>query len=170
MKPLLIEHPEEQSPSRRWGYRALTLLLWALFAYFFRPFLTLAVWLLGYMRFQEVMIEAHGWEDLLQLLLAYGLVILTITLVIIAWSLYNLLRYGRHEKRVNLPEPVTVHQLADYYGVPKDCIKHWRGSRRVELDFDDQGIIREGSDCRSMQQDLATDSSKTSNTLITAGR
>ncbi len=170
MKPLLIEHPEEQSRSQRWGYRALTLLLWAMFAYFFRPFLTLAVWLLGYVRFQEVMIEAHGWEDLLQLLLVYGLVTLAITLAIVGWSLYNLLRYGRREKRLTTPEPVSSHQMAEYYGVPENCIERWRGSRRVELDFDEQGNIREGSDCLALRQTTATICSETIDDSTIAGR
>ncbi len=144
MNSLLIEHPEKQSSSQRWGYRFLTLSLWALFAYFFRPVLTLAVWLLGYRRFQEVMIGAHGWEDLVRLLLAYSLVIFGMGQLIVGWSLYNLLRYGHHEKRRNPPRPVTVEMLAEYYGIDAGRVQQLQKARRVTLDFDGEGRIVSG--------------------------
>lgn len=144
MRPLIIERPQKQTRSQRWGYRAITVLFWALFAYFIRPVLTLAAWLLGYYRFQEIMIGAHGWEELVRLLLVYSAVILTMTLVLIGWSLYNLVRFGRHEKRVTPPARISVEALAGHFGVTAEQVRQWQEARRLVIHYNDEGAIVEG--------------------------
>ena len=144
MRPLIIERPQKQTRSQRWGYRAITVLFWALFAYFIRPVLTLAAWLLGYYRFQEIMIGAHGWEELVRLLLVYSAVILTMTLVLIGWSLYNLVRFGRHEKRVTPPARIPTEVLAEHFGVSAEQVRHWQNARRLVIHYNDEGAIVDG--------------------------
>ncbi|MBN2418263.1 MAG: poly-beta-1,6-N-acetyl-D-glucosamine biosynthesis protein PgaD [Deltaproteobacteria bacterium] len=154
MRPLIITRPEKQSTSQRWGYNLLTLAFWAIFAYFFRPVLTMAAWVIGYSRFHDIMIENHGIEHLFRLLLIYALIIACMSLALIAWSLYNLLRYGHHEKRLKSPSPVTSEMLAEYFMVPPDDLRVWQSARRLTLYFDPSGKIV-NADCTPDQKEQA---------------
>ncbi len=141
MKPLIITRPERQSAAQRWGFRLLTLLFWGFFGYCIWPLLTIAVWVVVYWRFQIVMIENHGIENLANLLRIYGIVILGMALMLISWSLYNLLRYGHHEKRTTQPSPATAEMLAEDFRVNPDDVRTWQSSRKLVLDFDPTGQI-----------------------------
>ncbi|NLD37584.1 MAG: poly-beta-1,6-N-acetyl-D-glucosamine biosynthesis protein PgaD [Desulfatiglans sp.] len=141
MKSLIIERPEKQSAAQRFGFGLLTIAFWGLFAYFIRPVLTLGAWVVGLWRFQDVMIEAHGIEHLGRLLLLYGVIILCMALVLIAWSFYNLFRYGHNEKRINQPQPVTVEMLGDFFKVAPEKIKAWQEMKNITLGFNPDGSL-----------------------------
>ena len=141
MKPLIIERPERQSAAQRWGFSLLTLIFWGLFAYFIRPLVTLVVWIIGYWRFYDVMIESHGIDHLARLLLIYGVILLCIALLLIGWSMYNLLRYGHNEKRTSHPTPATPEMLAEYFMVDPEDVRTWQETRRLVLNFDSAGRI-----------------------------
>lgn len=144
MKPLIIERPERQSATQRWGFGLLTLVFWGLFAYFIRPLVTIAAWALGYWRFQDVMIESQGINHLGRLLLIYTIIVVCMTLVLIGWSMYNLLRYGHNEKRNAPPPPATPEMLAEYFRVEPDDVHTWQKARRLVLNFDSSGQIVNG--------------------------
>ena len=154
MRPLIITRPERQSASQRWGYSLTTLLFWVLFAYFVRPVVTIAVWVIGYWRFHDVMIENHGMEHLVRLLLIYALIILGMSLTLIAWSLYNLLRFGHHEKRITSPSAATPEMLAEYFMVKPDDVLTWQSARRLVIYFDASGRIV-NADCTPEQPDCS---------------
>jgi poly-beta-1,6-N-acetyl-D-glucosamine biosynthesis protein PgaD len=141
MRPLIITRPERQSVSQRWGYGLLTVLFWGLFGYFIRPLVTLLAWTVGYWRFHDVMIEGHGINHLARLLMIYGAIIGGMSLSLIAWSIYNLLRYGHNEKRVTPPDPTTPEMLAEYFMIDPDDLCNWQSTRRLVLDFDPSGRI-----------------------------
>ena len=141
MRPLLIERPERQSVTQRWGYSLLTLAFWGVFIYFLRPVLTLAVWVIGYWRFHDVMIESHGIEHLASLLLIYLLIILGMSLSLVGWGFYNLMRYGRHEKRITQPESSTPEMLAEYFMVEPDDVRTWQDTKCLVIHFDSSGRI-----------------------------
>jgi len=141
MRPLIITRPEKQSASQRWGYGLLTALFWGLFGYFIRPLFTLGAWALGYWRFQDVMIDGHGLDHLARLLFIYVSIIAGMSLSLIAWGIYNLLRYGHNEKRITPPDPATPEMLADYFEVDPDDVRAWQSTRRLVLDFDPSGRI-----------------------------
>ena len=141
MKPLIITRPERQSTSQRWGFGLLTVLFWGLFGYFIRPLVTLVAWAVGYWRFHDVMIDGHGIEHLASLLLIYAAIIAGMSLSLIAWSLYNLLRFGHNEKRMTSPPPATPEILAEYFNVEPEDVRTWQSTRRLVLDFDHTGRI-----------------------------
>ena len=141
MKPLIITRPDRQSTGQRWGYGFLTIVFWGLFVYFIKPLITMAVWVIAYWRFQNIMIEGHGIEHLARLLLIYALIILGMMLSLIGWSMYNLLRYGHHEKRTTPPPPVTPEMLAEYFMVEPDNVNTWQDAQRLVLHFDASGRI-----------------------------
>ena len=152
MRPLIITRPEKQSASQRWGYRLVTLLFWGLFGYFIRPLITLLAWIVGYWRFHDVMIENHGINHLARLLLIYFAIIGGMSLSLITWSMYNLLRYGHNEKRVTPPPPTTPEMLAEYFMVDPDDVHTWQSTRRLVLDFDPSGRIMDPAKCPPEQQ------------------
>ncbi len=141
MKPLIIERPEKQSAAQRFGFGLLTIVFWALFAYFIRPVLTLGAWMLGLWRFQDIMIKAHGIEHLWKLLLLYSIIIFCMALVLIAWSLYNLFRYGHNEKRINQPPPVTEEMLGEFFQVDPEKIRAWQKMKNLTLGFNPDGSL-----------------------------
>jgi poly-beta-1,6-N-acetyl-D-glucosamine biosynthesis protein PgaD len=143
MRPLIITRPERQSTAQRWGFGLLTVLFWGLFGYFIRPLLTMAAWSIGYWRFHDVMIEGHGFNHLLRLLAIYGIIIASISLSLIGWSIYNLIRYGYHEKRKTSPPPVTPEMLAEYFEIDPEDVRIWQDTDRLVLDFDSSGRIVE---------------------------
>ncbi len=141
MKSLIIERPEKQSVAQRFGFGLLTIAFWGLFAYFIRPVLTMGAWVVGLWRFQDIMIESHGIEHLGRLILFYGVVIFCMALVLIAWSFYNLFRYGRNEKRINQPPPVTEEMLGEFFKVDPEKIKAWQQMKNITLGFKNDGTL-----------------------------
>ncbi len=152
MRPLIITRPEKQSAAQRWGFGFLTVVFWGLFGYFIRPLVTMAVWAIGYWRFHDVMIESHGFIHLARLLLIYAIIIAGMSLTLIGWSMYNLLRYGRHEKRTTPPAPTTPEMLAEYFMVEPDDVRAWQDTKRLVIHFDSSGRIVD-EDCSTEEQD-----------------
>lgn len=161
MKPLIITRPERQSTSQRWGYGLLTILFWGLFGYFIRPLMTLVAWAVGYWRFHDVMIDNHGINHFARLLLIYVAIIGGMSFSLIAWSIYNLLRFGHNEKRVTSPPPATPEILAEYFKLEPEDIRAWQSTRRLVLDFDHTGRIVDPAQYPSEQQECVEPNKET---------
>lgn len=140
-RELIIEKPEAQEPRKRLLHRAITVLFWALYLYLWRPILLLLAWTLGIRLFARVMVVEEGYRDLLQLLGWYALSIFGIGLILEGWSMYNLLRFRRNEKRTRQPQPVTVEQTAGHFDVAPGRLTRWREARRMEMHLTPDGKV-----------------------------
>jgi poly-beta-1,6-N-acetyl-D-glucosamine biosynthesis protein PgaD len=141
MKKLIIERPDAQTKKQRLSQNFFTILFWLLFIYLIRPFLSLFAWFLGFEVFHNVMFEKEGYRSLLELLGIYLLVIILIGIIIRLWSLYNLNRYGRKNKRKIPPLSLSLDRTAQFFAITPETLQSWRGSRRIVLGFDESGKV-----------------------------
>ena len=137
----IINRPDLQSFQQKYGQSVITVLFWVLFFFFMRPLIGMVGWFFGFQLFTDIMIVQGGYEALLELLVWYVGVIVLMGLVLEGWALYNLLRYGRHEKRTHQPEPVGVEALAKHFQIDVDQLRNLQVARRVVLEHDDHGLL-----------------------------
>jgi len=144
MSQLIINRPDLQSFQQKYGQSLITILFWVVFFFFMRPLIGLVGWVFGLQLFTDVMIVKGGYHALLGLLGWYLGVIIVMGAVLEGWALYNIFRYGRHEKRRLQPNPVMVEELAKYFQVAPGHLQDWQTARRVVLEHDDHGLLLVG--------------------------
>ena len=115
----------------------LTTLFWLAWLYLIMPLISLLLWAVGVRLFVEEMIVRGGYEALIAEFVHYGLVILAMLVATLLWVYWNLRRYGRHEKRTQQPDPVSLAEIAAVSGLtPKETHRVW-DSRKLQVRFDD---------------------------------
>jgi poly-beta-1,6-N-acetyl-D-glucosamine biosynthesis protein PgaD len=137
----IINRPDLQSFEQKYGQSFITVLFWVLFFFFMRPLIGIVGWFFGFQLFTDIMIVQGGYEALLELMVWYVGVIVVMGLVLKGWSLYNLFRYGRHERRTHQPEPVKVEAQAKHFQVDVDRLRNLQVARRVVLEHDGRGLL-----------------------------
>jgi len=141
MSQPIIDRPDLQSFQQKYGQSTITVLFWILFFFFMRPLVGMVGWFFGFQLFTDVMLVKGGYQSLLQLLGWYFSIIFVMGVIIKAWGLYNLYRYGRHEKRLRHPAPVTIEALAQHFQADVDELRKWQAAKRVILEHDDNGHL-----------------------------
>lgn len=139
MSNLIINNPGGASWMQRLTQRGMTLFFWVVFGLLFRPVLTLLAWLLGGHFFSEAMIHNSGYLLLLERFGFYLLVIVIISLVLIGWANYNLLRFRNNERRNRQPDPVSLAAQAAFYAVDEDLLGRLQQQKHMVLEIDEQG-------------------------------
>jgi biofilm PGA synthesis protein PgaD len=145
MSPLIINRPDLQSFRQKYGQSLLTLLIWVMFFFFMRPLIGLVGWFFGLQLFTDVMIVHGGYQALIELLGIYFGIIVAMGLMLEGWTLYNLLRYGRNEKRNRQPVPVSIADQASHFDVTAEQLAHWQTARCLVLEHDAQGLLTGGA-------------------------
>ncbi|MDX9709994.1 MAG: poly-beta-1,6-N-acetyl-D-glucosamine biosynthesis protein PgaD [Trichloromonas sp.] len=143
MKPPIIKNPKGASRLQRYSQRLLTGAFWVGFAMLLRPLLTLFAWYTGAHLFTLAMIERDGWLSLLKVPFIYPLVVVLIGIVLIGWAIYNQLRFQNNERRTRHPDPLTSVQLARFFQVDEEQVRHWQNRRRIVMIHDGRGNPRE---------------------------
>lgn len=141
MTPPIIDRPDLQSFQQKYGQSLVTVLFWILFFFFMRPLIGMVGWLFGLQLFTDIMLVQGGYHALLQLLGWYAAIICVMGAILKCWALYNLMRYGRHEKRLRQPEPLTVEEQARHFQIDPGRLRDWQTARRVTLKHDDGGRL-----------------------------
>lgn len=141
-RPLIIENPGLQTLRQRYAFAALTLIFWVIWFYLWMPVITLVAWLFGADRFYETMIAHSGMDLLVSLLGLYGLVILSMGTILGGWAWYNRLRVRGRDKRRS-STPIDAAGLDAFFGTRPEQSSLARGARRVVIEHDEDGKIRE---------------------------
>lgn len=141
MPQTIIDRPDLQSFQQKYGQSLITVLFWILFFFFMRPLIGMVGWFFGFQLFTDIMIIKGGYHALLDLLIWYVGIIFLMGLVLEGWALYNLLHYGRHEKRIHQPEPVSPEAQAEHFGIESDRLRQLQAAGRVVLEHDAQGRL-----------------------------
>ena len=141
MSPVIIDRPDLQSFQQKYGQSLLTLIFWIMFFFFMRPLIGLVGWVFGLRLFSDIMIVHGGYRALLELLGIYLGIIVIMGLCLKGWGIYNLLRYGRHEKRIHHPAPLDLADQAEHFGITAVQLEKWQVARRLVLEHDDQGTL-----------------------------
>lgn len=137
----IINRPDLQSFQQKYGQGLITVGFWVLFFFFMRPLIGLVGWVFGVQLFTDVMVVQGGYHALLGLLGWYFGIIIVMGAVLKGWALYNMFRYGRHEKRHRHPDPVSVQELAQRFQVEIGQLRDWQTARRLILEHDDNGVV-----------------------------
>lgn len=144
MNPPIINRPDLQSFQQKYGQSLITVLFWILFFFFMRPLIGMVGWFFGLQLFTDIMLVQGGYHALVQLLGWYVAIICVMGAALKCWSLYNLMRYGRNEKRIHQPTPLTAEEQARHFHVAIDHLRDWQRARRVVIEHDDNGRLTGG--------------------------
>ncbi len=133
-QPPIINQPELQSSRMRIAYATLTALLWALWLYLWIPLLTMIAWGMGLRVFFIEMLLPENL-DYLRELLSYLQILVGILLVILAWSHYNLRRYGDLQRRKGA-QPLTPGSEAAHYDLDLESVLSLKRARLATVTYD----------------------------------
>ena len=137
---LVIDRPELQSPFQRVMFTSLTATFWFIWIYIWLPLFNLLAWVLGIKIFYDEMIIRDGLHSLLLLSGVYALVILALGGSLIAWGVYNWIRFAGIERRQHIPI-VTITDTAHHFRVSVNALIQWQDARRMIVYVDDSGLV-----------------------------
>lgn len=114
----------------------VTTFFWGLWGYLAAPLLSLVLWYFGYRLFYEEMVGRAGYQAFIEQLENYGLAVLAMLLVTLAWVFWNRKRYGGiYNVRTHAIAPVSLMESAEVAGIAAGDLEHVRERRRMLLDF-----------------------------------
>jgi biofilm PGA synthesis protein PgaD len=124
----------------------LTGLLWLVYLYMIRQ---------AFVDVYYLTVDAFAWgltgsqlpslaemSSFLHTLRNYGIVVVGIGTTLIAWGLYNQVRFRGRERR-SQRQLVSIGDLAALYGLSAESIAAWQGSRVLMMEHDPDGTIAE---------------------------
>lgn len=140
MTPPIIDRPDLQTRGQRTISGVLTVVFWSIWVYLCLPVFSLIAWAIGFHQAYRYMVLRGGNEEFLHVLTlcAAGIGLLGGTLV--AWALYNIVRYGRLPARGGRP-PVPHEQIARYFRQGPVAVGTWQAAQRLYVDHDEKGDI-----------------------------
>ena len=112
--------------------------MWGLWVYLVAPLLSLLLWFIGIYLFVERMTTLGGYQAFSEQLVNYGAVVFSMWLGLTLWVLWNVYRYGRNDRRVELPPHVTDIQMAEAMNLTAEAMNDIRTNRQISLHFDGQ--------------------------------
>jgi biofilm PGA synthesis protein PgaD len=142
---LIIERPELQSMTQRYGWKSVTFFFWMLYIYLWIPLITLLVWFVGVKLFHINMIELNGYGSLVDKLGLYSAIIIMISIILISWAEVNRMRFKNKFRRLDNNE-LTVGEVAKKYNLDVAHLVLIRQKKSIKIDFFDKGGISEISE------------------------
>jgi poly-beta-1,6-N-acetyl-D-glucosamine biosynthesis protein PgaD len=145
--------PNDENGLQRAAEFTVTTLFWLAWLYLIMPLVSLLLWIAGVQLFVDEMIIRGGLQALIEDLLRYGLVVLSMLIVTVVWVTWNLRHYGGHNKRTHQPQPVSLEELAADSELAIKSITEIQSVRRmlITFDADDHPVIRELGSKKSIQ-------------------
>jgi biofilm PGA synthesis protein PgaD len=142
---LIIERPELQSMTQRYGWKSVTFVFWMFYVYLWVPLITLIVWLVGVKLFNINMIELKGYDSLIDKLGLYSIIILLISIILIGWAEVNRMRFKNKLRRLDNDE-LSVGEVAKKYNLEVSHLSLLRQKKSIMVHFSDKGVISEISE------------------------
>jgi poly-beta-1,6-N-acetyl-D-glucosamine biosynthesis protein PgaD len=136
LRPLIIERPDLQTLTERYGYASITLVCWLLWLYLVVPLLALIAWAFGATLVYQTLIQGLEPQALLQLLVTYGSGVTGLLAVYLAWAISSYLRFRGVERRrtAALTSPA---ELAASHRLTAPALERLRAVQRVVLPVED---------------------------------
>ncbi len=138
--PLIFERPARQARAARGAMVLVTGVGWTIWAYLWRPLLTLAVWGLGTEVATHQWIELDGLAGLADFavnVMPYGW---ALCLSLLAWAAANYARFRGSERRRMRPL-ASVEDDAKWARVPVDALAEARLRKNLLCHHDDEGHL-----------------------------
>lgn len=140
INPLIIERPDLQTLTQRFGSVSLTLIFWAIYLYLWLPLIGAFAWLTEGYFFYDNLIANEGYVELGNILIIYAYVVLAMNVAFFAWARVNFRRF-RGTQRRSFVNPVETNQIAQRFHVPAQVVKGWHRSKSTFIYFDHRGEI-----------------------------
>jgi len=140
-KNLQINLPELLSRPERARDKVFTAIMWGVYLYLWAPIVTLFAWLLGFEFGYEIMIRQGEAQNLSGILKDYVIVVLLIFSLVTLWSIGNLLRYGKLQRR-HARNDVSSEQMAEFFDIDQETVERLRSTPSVSIEFDTEGRPR----------------------------
>ena len=117
----------------------LTIIFWGLWAYLIAPLLSLGLWVAGIYLFKDRILSMGGYEAFTTEIVNYSYVVLTMWVILTFWVLWNQLRYGKKNRRVEIPRHVNSTQTGNVTGLNEQSVELMKTSREILMHFDNDG-------------------------------
>ncbi|MHB8741941.1 MAG: poly-beta-1,6-N-acetyl-D-glucosamine biosynthesis protein PgaD [Sulfuricaulis sp.] len=114
----------------------VTMIFWGLWIYLITPLISLLLWFAGIYLFVNRMVTLGGYQAFAQQLVKYGSIVFGMWVALSLWVLWNLRRYGKRNRRIELPPHVTDLQLAEAMYLSVETISRLHSARQIYLYFD----------------------------------
>jgi biofilm PGA synthesis protein PgaD len=135
---LHINAPELLSGRERTRDLVITAIMWSVYLYLWMPLISLFAWLFGFELAYDVMIRDGGVQHLGGVLAIYAGIVMAIFATVSLWSLGNLWRYGKLNRRARA-EPTSIEAMAEYFDVDTEVIEQLRLTPAVSIEFGPDG-------------------------------
>ena len=122
--------------ARRVATLMITVVFWGLWVYLVTPLLSLLLWYAGIYLFVDRMITLGGYQAFSEQLFNYSAAVFAMWLSLTLWVLWNLRRYGQHNRRTVPPPHVSKTQMSEAMHVAGDVMRRVHASRQIYLHFD----------------------------------
>lgn len=118
----------------------LTTMLWVIYAYLWLPLVSLIAWLVGIDFAYEVVARAGGIQNLVGLLLWFGVALGLILTLVTGWSGTQYFRFHRRERRISAI-PLAAETERQLWGLDEEEFKRLRTARSLRIELDSDGRI-----------------------------
>jgi len=135
----LIDNPENQSPRQRTMFGVLTGVAWAAYLYLWLPLITAVVWYFGLKSaYIELYLRDHRIDSFL--VLAIPMIALVVSVLLLGWAEYNLLRFRRREDRRGAADNVSLDEMARGIGATHAMAQQLQQARHSVVHMSEQAV------------------------------
>jgi biofilm PGA synthesis protein PgaD len=120
----------------------LTILVWLLYLYFMRDFFAFISDVFDWSFHGFSNAEAYNTFKIMDTIVSYIEIIVVMEVLFVAWSFYNLLRFGKKTRR-KAPVPVTTEDIAKKYSLNTQDVDKWQKARSMVMHHDKRGHLVE---------------------------
>ena len=138
MRPLIIERPDLQTTSQRYGSISVTVVCWMVWLYLFVPLLSLLAWVTGATLVYEVLYMDLGEGLVVARAISYGEGIGVLTGTYCAWAVYNYLRWSGVERRHDRAA-VSTEEMAETFHLKVERVREIRAAKVLTLSAEELG-------------------------------
>ena len=137
-RELHIDAPELLSRRERARDVVITAVMWSIYLYLWMPLISLCAWLFGIEIAYDVMVRSGGAQNLGSVLMIYFGIVFAIFATVTIWSLGNLLRYGKKNRRTRA-KPTSIEEMAEYFDIETEIVQQLRLTPSVAIEFTADG-------------------------------
>ena len=137
---VIIDRPESMSELRKRTEWSLTAFGWFVWGLLTRPLLIFALWYLGVRQVYVHMVELGGARYLLTFFERYVFVIAAASTILLAWHLYNWLRFRGRDRRRRVAD-ATEEELAQVVAIQPHGLRWLHGCKVITIHFGEEGRL-----------------------------
>ncbi len=136
----IIDKPDLKSKGRKLSEMSITTFIWLLWLWLFLPVVNTLLWMVGAQTFYHTLIVDTGYIDFFTLARRMGLTVIMVFIIMRAWGYYNYWRFGRRNKRKNLPD-ATPAKISEIFRLSPDEVVTLQASKEVTFSFNEEGPV-----------------------------